>query len=129
MVTAPYFTLIGLLTLVFASNVIRLRRQNRIGLGDGGNQELLRAGRVFGNFIEYAPLGLVLLVGLEMAQAPAWYMHLSGSTLLVGRIAHSIGLSQSSGYSLGRTYGMILTLTSIGISAIGVSVFGLILPP
>ncbi|MES2965530.1 MAG: MAPEG family protein [Bdellovibrionota bacterium] len=122
--TAPYFSALGLLTIVHAVRVISLRWKHKISLGDGGNQELNVMIRVFGNHAEYAPIGLILLAALEFVQAPAWYLHFTGMTLVVGRLLHAYGLPKSPGH-IGRVAGMILTLTSIGLGSIGVMLFTL----
>ena len=126
--SAPYFTAIGLLALVHARNVIRQRMTKQISLGDGGDEDLLVKMRVFGNFIEWAPLGLVLLIGLEIVQAPLWYLHLCGGSLLLGRVLHSIGLARVRGQSFGRFWGMVLTITSVFLGSIGVSLFSFFQP-
>ena len=126
--TAPYFTAFGLLYIVNAWRVISLRRKHRVGLGHGDIPDLRRAIRVFGNFTEWVPMGLILLIALEFEQAPFWYQHLMGGSLLLGRIIHSVGLSRSHGASPGRMIGMILTMFSILVGAVGVSLFSLLLP-
>lgn len=126
MYTAPYFALLGLLTILLSYKVVRLRRRHRIVIGDGGIPELKQAIRVFGNHTEYVPLGLIFLIGLEMIQAPVWYLHLAGGALLVGRLLHAIGLGKTVGTSPGRLFGMILTYTSLGLSSLGMIIFSLL---
>ena len=109
--TALYAGLLALLLVGLSINVIRLRWRYRQGLGDGGHQALARAVRVQGNFIEYAPLGLVLLWLLETAGFNALVVHGLGVALVAGRVAHGWGLNQSDGPSIGRAVGMGLTFT------------------
>jgi uncharacterized membrane protein YecN with MAPEG domain len=123
---APYFTALGLLTIIHAIKVIKLRRQHLIALGDGGNRELEVRIRIFGNHIEYAPIGMILLMALEWVQAPVWYLHLCGGTLITGRLLHATGLAKARGKSLGRFYGMILTFLSLALASLGVTLFSLI---
>jgi uncharacterized membrane protein YecN with MAPEG domain len=124
--TAPYFTALGLLTIYHAMRIIRLRRKYRVGIGDGGHDDLAQMMRVFGNHIEYAPLGLILLAGLEFVQAPVWYLHLAGGTLLMGRCLHAVGLSTTIGVSPARYWGMVTTFTSLGVSSIGMTLFSIL---
>lgn len=119
--TAPYFMAFGLLTIFHALRVMRLRWIHQVAMGDGGFKDLARMIRVFGNFIEYAPMGLILLMALEIAQAPPWYLHLCGATLLIGRIVHAQGLGASRLKI--RFAGMVLTLLSVGLGAIGVTLW------
>jgi len=126
--TAPYFTAFGLLTILHAYRIIRLRLKYKVGIGDGGVPELARMVRVFGNYVEYVPLGLILLIGLEFVQAPVWYMHICGITLLLGRILHALGISRTAGKSGERMTGMALTFLSILLSSIGVSLWAFLGP-
>jgi uncharacterized protein len=123
--TAPYFTAIGLLTILHAGAIVRLRRKHRVGLGDGGIPELETAIRIFGNHIEYAPLGLILLIALEFVQATPWYMHAVGTSLLLGRVLHAHGLRKSRGVSAGRTAGMILTFASLALASVGITIYSM----
>lgn len=124
--TAPYFTAFGLLTIFHSWRVIRLRRKHRVALGDGGVAELARMIRIFGNFTEYVPMGLVLLIALEIVQAPTWFMHLCGITLLLGRILHAMGLQRSDLQP--RVVGMYLTHTSLALASIGVMIWTFVGP-
>jgi len=108
-IAALYAGLLALLLVGLSINVIRLRWRYRQGLGDGGHAELARAARVQGNFIEYAPLGLILIYFVEQAGMAPWAVHGLGLALLVGRAAHAWGLAHSDGPSIGRALGMGLT--------------------
>jgi uncharacterized protein len=106
-----YSALIVMLGVVLSVPVMLRRRAAKIGLGDGGDKELLRRMRIHGNFIEQATLGLPILLMLPLAGAPIWICHAMGAALLVGRLFHAQGLSQSFGVSFGRTMGMGLSWT------------------
>lgn len=126
--SAIYFTAFGLLTIFHGYRVILLRRKFRVGIGSGGHSELEKMIRVHGNHSEYVPIGLILLIGLEFVQAPNWYLHLCGLTLLAGRLLHAYGLSQSEGLSFGRYRGMQLTFFSLILSSIGVTLWSFVVP-
>ena len=66
MVSALYAVLGALLLIKFSFDVVRLRMQYRVGYGDGGFSELQVAIRVHGNAVEYVPIGLILLLFMEM---------------------------------------------------------------
>lgn len=117
-ITALYAGLAALLLLVLSVNVIRLRWRYRTGLGDGGHPELARAQRVQGNFVEYAPMVLVLMFLVERAGFSPWVVHALGIMLVLGRAAHAWGLQQSDGPSLGRAAGMALTFTAMSAGAV-----------
>ena len=106
----------GLLALFFAVLrfcVIGMRQSARIGLGDGGNLLLTRLLRVHGNFAEYVPLVLILMLMLEIQERPNWQIHLVGASLIAGRILHAIGISQEPENYKIRTAGMILTFSAL----------------
>jgi len=74
-------------------------------LGIGTEPAMERAVRVHANFVEYVPLTLLLLLLAELAAAPAGLLHACGATLVVCRVLHAYGLSQTSGRSFGRFWG------------------------
>ena len=108
-ITAFFAGLLGLLYLVLCWQVVDNRRRARVGLGTGGDAALERAVRVHGNFAEYAPLFLVLLLVAELNGATPWLLHVLGGGFLAARIAHAFGLSKSSGTSRGRFFGTLFT--------------------
>jgi uncharacterized membrane protein YecN with MAPEG domain len=117
LITGFWAGLTGLLGLLLALNVVRLRRTAGVGLGDGDHPGLARAIRIFGNFAEYTALCLVLIALLDMLAGPRWLVHACGAALLVGRIAHAWGLSGSSGVSAGRSVGITLTWLVLLVAA------------
>ncbi len=98
-----------ILMLVLSVLVVRQRRRHKVAAGDGGAPELLQALRAFGNASEYIPAAIAGLVALAVAGAPPAAIHAAGALLLIGRLAHAVGLSASVGVSLGRTVGMVAT--------------------
>ncbi|HEY8034979.1 MAG TPA: MAPEG family protein [Methylobacter sp.] len=92
MITSIYASLSALLIVRLSVAVIKLRRKNRVSVGDGGNEELQLAIRAHSNAVEYIPITLMLLLTLELNGAPKILIHLLGATLLIGRILHAMGL-------------------------------------
>ncbi|MBU3542494.1 MAPEG family protein [Polynucleobacter sp. MWH-Loch1C5] len=93
--------------------VIKLRRKNRVALGDGGFEDLERAIRAQGNFAEYAPIGIILLACLELNGAPWWLVAIPGCTLIIGRIFHAIGINEPPPNFAKRVSGMKFTLNTL----------------
>ena len=60
-IVPAYAALLALFFVALSIRTLRLRRELRIAVGDGGNPAMLRAMRVHANFAEYVPLGLILL--------------------------------------------------------------------
>ncbi len=118
MITPLFAGVLTLLYIYLATRVISARGANGIGLGDGGNTDLLRRMRVHSNFAEYAPLGLLLLLLAELQGLPAWALILIGLVLLAGRFIHAFGLSRARETHNLRTIGMVLTLTAMAVLAL-----------
>lgn len=122
MITLMYASLLGLVLVVLSGRVILMRRTYQVGLGSGERHDLQRAIRAQGNFIEYTPFALLLLVLLEMQGAPATQVHVMGAVLVIARLLHAFGLSRYAGLSWGRMLGMVGTLGVL----LAAAVFGLI---
>lgn len=108
-ITSIYAALCGLLVLLLAVRVAHIRRSQKIGIGDGGNRVLERRIRIHSNAIENVPMVLILLGLAESAGLTPWALHAAGVTLIVARVLHAQGLTQSAGHSFGRLYGVALT--------------------
>jgi len=106
-ITGLYASLLGLLFIGLAFNIIRLRLQFKVGIGDGGNEALEKAIRVHGNFAEYIPMALLMLGIYEINGAGPLWLHTLGAVLFLGRVLHAIGLSKTSGVTKQRQIGMI----------------------
>lgn len=122
MITALYAAALAALFLWLSIAVIRYRRHHKIGLGDSGDKGLLKRMRAQANCAEYAPLGIVLLLLVELQGAPWWLVHLTGLTLLVGRLAHGYGFSARPPIMALRVNGMLLTMASYIIAIISLVV-------
>ena len=113
-----YVALLVLGNIFLQFRVIRHRGAKRIGVGHGNDRDLELAMRVHGNYAENVPFGLAALIALAVGGPALWPVHLVGGLLVVGRIAHAVGLSQSAGTSFGRVGGMVLTFVSLTIAAL-----------
>lgn len=117
-ITPVYAALLALVFLVLSVRVIRVRRGAKIALGDGEDKTLLSRTRAHGNFAEYTPLALVLILMVEMQGGPGWLIHGLGVLLLAGRIAHPWGLTREPKDFRGRVAGMMMTFFALGIGAL-----------
>eukprot|EP00616_Rhizochromulina_sp_CCMP1243_P019761 CAMPEP_0118967364 /NCGR_PEP_ID=MMETSP1173-20130426/4757_1 /TAXON_ID=1034831 /ORGANISM="Rhizochromulina marina cf, Strain CCMP1243" /LENGTH=135 /DNA_ID=CAMNT_0006916319 /DNA_START=21 /DNA_END=428 /DNA_ORIENTATION=- len=116
---------LGLLQVWLTAAVISRRREKKVSLGDGGDKDLERRIRGHGNFIETAPMGLILM-GLAESQVGAgfrWTTWGLGAMLVVGRCLHGYTFLLPGQWMFGRVGGMMLTLTSlVGLAATNVIV-------
>ncbi len=69
--------------------------------------------RVHSNFAEYAPLTILLIFMLEVQGARPLLVHALCICLLLGRIVHAYGVSQTPENLKYRVTGMILTFTAL----------------
>ena len=113
-----YASLLALLYFVLAVRVIRMRRKERIAIGDRGNARLQRAMRVHANFAEYVPLALILITFAELQRFSPLLVHGLGVALLIGRVVHPYGVSQEKENYRLRTVGLLLTFGTIGVAAV-----------
>jgi uncharacterized membrane protein YecN with MAPEG domain len=126
-ITPLYAGLLGLIYVGLSLRIPRLRMKHRIGIGDGGNPELARAVRVHGNFAEYVPLCLILLLLVEWQGYSAWFVHAMGLMLLLARCLHAWGLGQSAGTSPGRFLGTVMTISVLVLTS-GLTLLAALLP-
>jgi uncharacterized membrane protein YecN with MAPEG domain len=121
----PLYAAIFAIFFVFLSiRVIKQRRRNSVGIGNGDNIELSRAIRVHANFSEYVPFALVLLFLFE-TQTSAYYfssigVHFFGISLLIGRMIHAYGVSQVHENIRFRIAGMAITFCSFLLLALSI---------
>lgn len=125
-VTPIYSAILALLFLALSMRVITYRIDHRVSLGDNGDKSLLKRMRAQANCAEYAPIGLVLLLVVELQGQSALWLHGLGATLTIGRILHAWGFSASPPMFLLRRLGMVLTITHILLAAILLLYTGLI---
>jgi uncharacterized protein len=91
--TTPLYALpIAAIYLILWVRVASLRSATGISFGDAGNNALLQRIRQHGNCAEWSSFILILMILAEGMGAPAFYLHISGALLLIGRIAHPFGL-------------------------------------
>ena len=122
-ITAFYAALLAGLFVVLSFRTIGRRREAKVEIGtatrDGSDdRELLRRVRVHANCAEYAPIAIVLLGLAESLKAAPIWLHVLGAALLVGRVIHAYGLSQSPHNLPLRVGGMVLTLNMIIAAAV-----------
>ncbi|WP_091736833.1 MAPEG family protein [Phenylobacterium immobile] len=114
-----------LLLLVLSVQAVRQRRRFQIALGEQGPSEMTQAIRAFGNAAEYVPAGVVAMLVLVIAGAPAALVHLAGFSLFAGRVAHAVGLLRNGGASALRSVGMLMTWLSYLGAAVSLLFFAI----
>jgi uncharacterized protein len=103
-----------------ALRISQIRLSDKIFVGDGGDDRLVRRMRAQLNFAEYVPLTLILLGLVELAVGSSIWLWGVGAAIILGRLLHAFGMD---GWGLGRRIGIALTLLSmLGLAAYGIYV-------
>ena len=106
-VTGLAAAICALLLIYCAYATVKVRLASQIGFGDGDNPDLLAARRTHANLSEHAPVFLIMLAILELANA-----HHIGITIIVGMAQHHKG-----GSPRFRQLGVIATwLTTVALA-------------
>jgi len=109
---AAFWTaLLLLLLLVLSLLVVRQRQTHKVTFGDEGVPQLGAAIRA--------------LIAMAVVSAPPVAVHMAGGLLLAGRIAHAVALSRSTGTSLPRSVGMLLTWVAYIFCVVALVAFAL----
>ncbi len=123
MTTLFYAGLCVLLLIFLSWRVVQLRQLHKIGIGDGGNMDLLQRIRVHANAVEYMPMLFLLLGGMELNGYPQALIHAFGAAIFVSRCVHAWGFSKRKGPSIGRIGGMAVTYFLM-LSMAVISIYG-----
>ncbi len=108
-ITSLYAGLLALMLVALSFYVIKGRFKNKVGLGDGGNEDVIKRVRIHGNFIEYVPMLLIMMVIMEINGFHGWMLHVYGIGILLFRSLHAIGLHMSTTTSFPRFVGTLGT--------------------
>ncbi len=114
----PYAAVLTILYIILTVRTIRLRRKLKISIGDTGNQEMIRAMRAHSNFSEYVPLGLIMIFFVESQGVHTAIVHVFCLMLVIGRVSHAYGISQTKENFRFRIFGMAITLTVLLLCAV-----------
>ena len=113
LVTPMYAAVIGLVFTLLSIRTLRLRRRFGIAIGPGDELILEKAIRAHGNFAEYVPIALLLLILVEFRTENPMLIHGLGLLLIAGRLIHAYGISQMDEKFRFRVAGMAMTFAAI----------------
>jgi uncharacterized membrane protein YecN with MAPEG domain len=86
----------------------KIRSTEKIGIGDGGNDLLIRRMRAQSNFIEQTPLTVVLVGLVELAGNGGQWLAPAAALFIIGRICHAFGMDGN--FNAGRPIGMLTSM-------------------
>jgi uncharacterized membrane protein YecN with MAPEG domain len=92
-IVPSYAAILVLIFVLLSIRVIQMRASAKIGLGHGNNPAMERRVRVHGNFAEYVPLALVLLLCMELQSQSRTLIHVLCIALVAARVIHAIGVT------------------------------------
>lgn len=101
--------------LVFRTGQVRHR--SGVSIGDGGNPALIARMRAQSNFIEHAPIFLILLGLVEHARGPQTWLWIVAIVFILARIAHPLGMDRPSPNAL-RAGGIIASIAATIVLAV-----------
>ncbi|MEW4468424.1 MAPEG family protein [Parasphingorhabdus sp. JC815] len=113
----------ALINIWLMIRVGQVRTSEKVSVGDGGNEKVIRRMRAHANFGESLPIVLILIGVIELANgSPAW-LWLVGGVYMLGRVAHGIGMDGGK-FGKGRMIGTILSL----LIMLGLAVYAITIP-
>lgn len=97
----------------------RIRSQEKISIGHGGNDLLERRMRAQLNFVENTPWVLALVGLVELAGKGGKWLPVIAAVYIAGRVAHGLGMDGGS-MGGGRMIGTLVTmLAQLGLALVG----------
>lgn len=123
-VTTFTAAILGLLLLILSYRVSQIRRAAHIGLGDGGNPDLLTRIRTQANFTEYVPTVLILMGLIEYQTGYHVMLGVSSALIILARASHAVGMGRPSpnGFRIFGTAGTWLALLILSAWALLVGI-------
>ncbi|MCV2885064.1 MAPEG family protein [Aestuariibacter sp. AA17] len=123
-ITSFYASLLAVMFLYLAIQVIVQRKEYGVALGDGGEKHVKQNIRAHANFAEYVPMALLLLLLGELNAINPLILHICGAVLILGRVLHAYGQRHHVAESWQRFVGTLLTyLVIFTLSAMNLWLF------
>lgn len=97
---------LALINIWLSFRVGQIRGAEKVSIGDGGNERVIRRMRAHANFAENAPLILILVGLLEFAAGTSVWLWGAAALFLLARVAHGLGMDT---WPAGRSIGTGLT--------------------
>ncbi len=114
----------ALVNMWLSIRVGQVRGSEKVSIGDGGNEKVIRRMRAHSNYTEFTPFVLILIALVELAHGagpPPMWLWVVVAVYFIARIAHALGMD---GAEKGRVVGIIGTL----IVMVGLGVYAIAIP-
>jgi uncharacterized membrane protein YecN with MAPEG domain len=110
----------AIINIWLSMRIGRLRRINKVFVGDGGLEPLSRRMRAQLNFVQNTAFLLILVAAIELAGKGQPWLSWVVMAYMLGRIAHGVGMDGGA-LGVGRMIGTIVTLlTQLGLAVVAV---------
>ncbi len=127
MILPTTLTAVGIAALINLWLAIRcgqVRTSEKVSIGDGGNEALIRRMRAHSNFSEFTPIVLILIGTIEYAVGTSLWLWAVMSIYMIGRLAHGIGMDGKGPLAGGRSVGILTTF----LITLGLGIYALAIP-
>lgn len=113
----------ALINIWLGARVGKVRSKEKIFVGDGGNEAVIRRMRAQANYIENTSFVLILILLVELASGSTIWLWAAGGIYMVGRVAHAFGMD---GVMKARFAGTLITmLTQLGLAIAALAILWL----
>jgi hypothetical protein len=113
----------ALINVWLAIRTGRVRTREKVMVGDGGNDAVIRRMRAHANFVEYTPFVLILIGLIELATGTSTWLWIVMAVYMAGRIAHGFGMDGNMAARGAGTGITLLTLLGLGLYAVAIPYF------
>lgn len=97
---------LALLNLWLGIRVGQVRTSEKVSVGDGGNERVIRRMRAHANFAENGWVVMALVLVIELSVGSSLWLWLATGLFLIGRVLHGFGMD---GWRAGRGGGTLIT--------------------
>lgn len=97
---------LALVNLWLSFRVGQVRTAEKVLVGDGGNDRVIRRMRAHANFAENAAVVFALVLVIELSLGASTWLWAAAALFLIGRVLHGIGMD---GWYPGRAGGTVIT--------------------
>jgi len=112
----------AIINLWLGMRIGSLRHKAQVIHGDGGNALLMQRMRAQSNFIENAPLTVILVGLVELAGRGGAWLAPVAAVFILGRVAHGFGMDKT-GPNPGRMIGTLTAmLVQLGLAIVAVTI-------
>jgi len=116
-ITPIYAVPMALLMFLLWLNVVKRRGVADVSIGHGDDKPLHVKIRQHGNFIEFAPMVLLMMLLAELRDGNATTLHVAGGFLVLSRTLHPFGLHYDRAMHVARIVGNTGSLIALFAAA------------